>query len=604
MLPVIWNITQNSLVILSFVFLFGMFLPRLNRLPHYVRNAIFGVMFGAFGIMNMISPFRLASGIIIDIRNPFIAVAGVYGGGIAATVSAAMIGAYRWFVIGGAGAPSGTVAIFFSIFVGVYWYYRRQQPQSYNWLLMGFVTVLINIATAIFFIAPDMQQTFFRNFIPIAALLYPLGTLALGELLAWQQNKNMLAEQVKLSEQRFRAIFNQSFQFVGLSTPGGRLIDANESAIKFTELPLRQIQKLHLWELPVWTNETAEREGVLRVQQAVQAAANGEFVRYRTVVKNPSGRQITIDFSITPLKNDEGKVILLIPEGRDITAELEAEQNRFNLALEQERTLILQQFIEDSSHHLRTPITLMRTSTYLLDRALSQVSEQILTAQSELRTGKPMLAAQTLHAASQPLERARERIPTLDRSIDRLIRLVDDLLRLTSLEKQDAQERQLLDMTPYLMREVGRYVPVAEQKSLTLTFEPESKPITLLIDPNHLELIMQNLLENAIRYTPEGGSITLKTQIEGANAQIIVEDSGIGIPPEDLPHIFERFYRSDNAQSFSSDGTGLGLPIIYKMAKMNGGNVTVRSEVGRGTCFTVTLPLHAASLPHPSLNAR
>jgi signal transduction histidine kinase len=122
----------------------------------------------------------------------------------------------------------------------------------------------------------------------------------------------------------------------------------------------------------------------------------------------------------------------------------------------------------------------------------------------------------------------------------------------------------------------------------------EEDQITVLGDADKLKQLLLNLVDNAIQYTPKGGQITLGLVREGGWARLTVADTGIGIPPEDLPHVFERFYRVDKARSRSAGGAGLGLSIASWIAQAHGGYIGVSSEPGRGTTFTVWLPV----VPH------
>ena len=110
-------------------------------------------------------------------------------------------------------------------------------------------------------------------------------------------------------------------------------------------------------------------------------------------------------------------------------------------------------------------------------------------------------------------------------------------------------------------------------------------------DRSKLEQIVYNLTENALKYTPDGGQITVTLQARGHNAILSVQDNGVGIPEEDQAHIFERFYRVDKARSRDTGGTGLGLSIVRQLVTMHGGTITVQSKPGQGSTFTVQLPL-------------
>jgi two-component system phosphate regulon sensor histidine kinase PhoR len=174
----------------------------------------------------------------------------------------------------------------------------------------------------------------------------------------------------------------------------------------------------------------------------------------------------------------------------------------------------------------------------------------------------------------------------------RLGRLTDDLLKLAQIEAGQMQrETQPVTVAGIIgpCMEVARIR--AEQKGLSLEAEYDSKLPVLFGDARSYQEILQNLLDNAIRYTSAGGQIRVKAVAEKSNIVISVADTGIGIPKADQDRIFERFYRADAARSRESGGTGLGLSIVKHLVEAHGGRIRVESEVGQGSTFYVHLPL-------------
>ena len=131
---------------------------------------------------------------------------------------------------------------------------------------------------------------------------------------------------------------------------------------------------------------------------------------------------------------------------------------------------------------------------------------------------------------------------------------------------------------------------LAEEKRISLTSDG-SEPVEVDADPSRLKQVVVNLLDNAIKYTPEGGNVSISVMRQDGHAVLEVEDTGLGISANDLPHIFDRFYRADKARSRQMGGTGLGLSIVRSICQAHGGQVTVNSAEGRGSRFRVELPL-------------
>jgi heavy metal sensor kinase len=242
-------------------------------------------------------------------------------------------------------------------------------------------------------------------------------------------------------------------------------------------------------------------------------------------------------------------------EVEPLVAALNRALDRLAAAYERQR-----RFTADAAHELRTPLSALR-------------------AQCEV----------TLRRPREPAE-LREALEAAHRTALRLGEIVESLLALSRLEgEHDAVGRGPVDLAQAAREAVGVNAAAAAAKGVALTAE---LPQTLPAAGHHGLLVecISNLVENAVRYTPTGGSV----RVGGAAApspRIFVEDTGVGIPEEDQARIFDRFYRVDKARSRAEGGTGLGLAIAREIARLHGGEVTVRSQPGRGSRFEVSLPV-------------
>ncbi len=219
------------------------------------------------------------------------------------------------------------------------------------------------------------------------------------------------------------------------------------------------------------------------------------------------------------------------------------------------------QFAADASHELRTPLAIIQAeSSLVLDKKRTQ---------AEYR--------KSLELVSQEVSYMAEIIGKL------LLLARSDAAE----ETADFQEVNLKD----LLRDVSSVVEsLAQEKGLVFTLGALDN-LTVKGDRLKLRQLFLNILDNAIRYTPSGGAVSGSLVRKEGNAYVTVCDTGAGIPPEHLPHIFDRFYRVDNARSRADGGTGLGLAIASSIAKLHGGEIQVESQVGKGSAFYVTLPL-------------
>ncbi|HKD07121.1 MAG TPA: ATP-binding protein [Bryobacteraceae bacterium] len=227
----------------------------------------------------------------------------------------------------------------------------------------------------------------------------------------------------------------------------------------------------------------------------------------------------------------------------------------------------VRQFSTDVSHELRTPITIIR----------GQLEVALFTAQTA--------------------EQYRDAIVNSLSDIERLSQIVRALLLLSQAETgQVALQKQSLDLVELTSETADQFQIPAEGADLKLTFSANCNKCLGYFDRVQIERMLSNLLSNAIKFTPAGGRVEVSLKREGNDAEIQVKDSGQGISPEHLPHIFDRFYRVRSSDS-PEQGLGLGLSFVAWIARAHGGSVDVQSELGKGTTFRIALPLHASSGP-------
>jgi two-component system OmpR family sensor kinase len=237
---------------------------------------------------------------------------------------------------------------------------------------------------------------------------------------------------------------------------------------------------------------------------------------------------------------------------------------------------------------------LARTLNQMFDRIESAFSQQVrftADASHELRTPVAVILSHAELALDKPrpFEELRETIETCRRSALRMRSLIESLL---TLARFDSGEVKIESRSFDVMRTVGDGIalvrPLADKRRIT--FQINLSPATATGDPDRIAQVVTNLLTNAIRYNQDQGVVTVTLQSLPAETVLTVSDTGIGIPPEHLAHIFERFYRVDNARSRKDGGVGLGLAICKSIVTAHGGQISVSSHLNRGTKFEVRLP--------------
>ena len=186
-------------------------------------------------------------------------------------------------------------------------------------------------------------------------------------------------------------------------------------------------------------------------------------------------------------------------------------------------------------------------------------------------------------------EKTNELIARAEKRSELLIKFVKDLLNLSSIRARGKLERQVISLKNTCERIIDQNRILANEKKLTLKVNM-NRQFWISVNATAVEELLSNLIGNAIRYTPEGGKITLSAKSVDSEIQVAVSDTGIGIPEEDQSKIFQDFYRAKNARFFEKSGTGLGLSIAKQIVIGHGGKIWVESSIGRGTTFYFTLP--------------
>ena len=367
----------------------------------------------------------------------------------------------------------------------------------------------------------------------------PVFCASLRDISSRKETERELAER----EQLFRAIFDGEFQFVGLLDPAGHLREVNRTALSTMGATRPKLLGKPLWETPWWSHSKAEQE---HVRADVTRAAAGEFVRREVEVRDSDKQVRVLDFSIKPICDEDGQVVMLIPEGRDITR-LKRAQSR--------ETAMMRAFAEIGesasllAHEIKNPITSVNLALRAVAKQLGQDERETLTDLVERMQKLEKLMRRTL-SLTRPLELELERVPAS--------KLLEDAIRL---------------MKPHI-----------EEHSIEFGLCVEEDCPEVSCDPQMFEDVLVNLVRNAVEVLEEGGQIQLGAQSAGSDVLLFVEDNGPGIPDSVLATVFKPFV------STKSNGTGLGLAIARKVVDAHGGTIEVRQSSLGGARFEIRLP--------------
>jgi signal transduction histidine kinase len=269
------------------------------------------------------------------------------------------------------------------------------------------------------------------------------------------------------------------------------------------------------------------------------------------------------EVTVAAQKIAEGDYTAAVPvRGSDEMSDLARD---FNAMAERVRTAyeLQRNFVGNVSHELRTPLTSIEGFSQALLDGVSRSEEERLRS-----------------------------LEIINQESKRMVRVLRDLLLLSEIDAGDLRpEKRQVDLTDLIRRLESLYVQRAKRESVTLLVEAPGQPVSIFTDPDRLERILTNLLDNAVKYTGAEGTVSLSASVEESNVRISVADTGPGIPPDVLPDIFDRFYRVEKSRSQKTGGSGLGLSISKELVWTLGGAIKVQSLLGQGTTFTVTLPI-------------
>jgi two-component system NtrC family sensor kinase len=311
----------------------------------------------------------------------------------------------------------------------------------------------------------------------------------------------------------------------------------------------------------------------------------GEVYEYEYELEVPNGHQV---FDARLVKSGPGEVTSII---RNITEKRrmqnEAEQQRVELILERERRTILEHFIQDASHDLRTPITALMTTGILLERYADRVNDQFRALIAAYESGEDAARAKDAFLDTYWRLVERQRIMTI--SAERLKSLVDAMFDMIRLDTEETVYTRVSQLETIAESVVFMLQPEAEQRGITLKLECEPVP-PVRLHAEMMERAVQNLIANALNYTLDAGRVDVRIRRIDDGVALEVADTGIGIAPRHLSRIFQRFYRVDGARTTRTGGSGLGLAITHRIVELHGGKIEVESELGRGSTFRIRLP--------------
>ncbi|MBI1281215.1 MAG: PAS domain-containing protein [Anaerolineaceae bacterium] len=436
------------------------------------------------------------------------------------------------------------------------------------WIWLGYSYLILTGSWLLLFRSVIRSQTFFRGqaWMVILASVAPMLTylfhfIGINPLAPFDPTILIMAFSgivmlLAMKQYRFMDIVPVAYDLIFKNVQSsiilidlkGRIAGMNSTAEKILKLKENEIiGKLALDVLPQQFAVLGTLQDSKELKTELEMTKEGSFY----------------ELQITPVRNrrDEwvGRLVLLY----DITARKQIEKQTLELTIERERVQLLQRFISHMSHDLRTPLTSMKVTQYLLRKELA--------GQHSIR------------------------LDSLMQQTERLTEMVESMLTLMRLEKDELGDLFSLNVNELITNVIDRNQALADAAGAQIHFDSGVDLPNVLANTDELTLALSNLVVNAIRYTPSGGEITVSTTLDANHVVIWIRDNGIGISEDDLPHIFERFYRADSARGTHSGGFGLGLSITKTILERHDGSIGVQSHLGEGSAFCVRLPTAVAT---------
>jgi len=420
-------------------------------------------------------------------------------------------------------------------------------------------------------------------------------------------NRRIANQALKASEERFRGVFNQTYQLSGILDLAGTLTQTNETAIKVFGLSPSEVLNKPFWEAPWWNHDPKAQEWL---KDAIRRAAKGETIRKEVAHPMPSGEMMIVDFSLKPARNEEGEISFLIPEGRDITSLKQSEEK-------------LRRLNEELEHRVEK-----RTESLALAKEeLVQSLEQLQLAQEELILSEKLaalggLVAGVAHEINTPLgvgvtasSFLQEKIKELSASFDKGDLKRSDLEKfiqtgtessesiLVNLERaaeliksfkkvaadQSSEQARKFNLHSYVDEVLLSLRP--RYKRTGHVIENQCQDIEIYSYPGAFMQIINNLLINSLTHAYEedgAGSIRMAGTVAEDKLTFTFSDDGSGMSPEIMNKAFEPFFTTNREKG----GTGLGLHIVFNTVTQTlRGTIRLDSAPGQGTTYTITMPL-------------
>ena len=520
-----------------------------------VRALVSGLWFGLGAVLTILLAVPVAPGMLLDVRGVVIIAASAFCGPLAALIVLVMGGVAR-IMMGGIGTWPGMVMAASMIPLGVLLARWARFDRGLHWPVgLGLLGGMLQAAWLLIMPWGVAVQSFLASW-PLLLASYVLGFLLIAFVIVRERERSE-------RERRLRAILDWTPSFIGLLDPAGHVIQANRTALDYIGVDEHKVRGLPFWLCP-WCGgdpETGER-----FRDAIAKASAGQAVRLEAELAGSGLRCRTFDFQLHPIRDASGRVVMLLPEGRDITEQKEAQAR-----------------LKETEESLRQAQK-MEAVGQLTGGIAHDFNNLLAIAHGNLELMQRESLGEEMRRLVESALRAVSRGATLTQHLLAFSR--KQHLRPTVV----AMNEVIAETATMLRRILGDSIVVKTELTPDLRFG--------FFDPNQLETALLNLAINARDAMPDGGTLTISTGnacLEVATTEdvppgdylrLAVRDSGCGMTPDVLQRAFEPFFTTKPV----GRGSGLGLSMVYGFIKQSGGHVELSSTPGHGTTVVIFLP--------------
>ncbi|BDX39367.1 hypothetical protein CYCD_27220 [Tenuifilaceae bacterium CYCD] len=587
---IIIGLIQNIAVLLTFAMIFENFWLKKENSARILPKIISGLFIGIIGIVIMYTPWTLVPGLVFDTRSIMLSISGLFFGPIPTLIAIAITTTMR-FIIGGSGMLMGVSVIVTSGFTGLIW--RKFRP---NWknnvykelIMFGLTVHIIMLGCTLFLPSNTIIHTIKTIILPIF-LIYTPGTLLLGLLLN-RQEKNyqsrLAKEKLNETERNLSQILMSSNIVSIIIDTNGNILFCNQYLLNLTKYTREEVLKNSWFNFFVKPEQKEEIKNIL----TNNPTDNHFREQYENCIIDKYGNEYNVSWHNARLINSKNRFIGYVCIGVNITEQRKYEQELKNQIdkftalnteyLKQNRELIVAKDKAEESDRLKSAF-------------LANLSHEIRTPMNAIMGFTELLRNNELE-----LEKKEQFIDIIQNSGNHLLSIINDIVEISKIEtKQVELKNKTIDIDKFineLYDTIKVTLPLDKKLEFSLIKANSTSKSKIIIDEIKLRQILINLLNNAIKFTEKGYVRFGYEMLSENHISFFVQDSGIGIEEKYHKVIFERFRQIELDTSRAKGGFGLGLAISKAYVELMGGTIGIKSEVGRGSKFTISLPINRA----------